>query len=74
MVVDGASSHRAKALEIPENMSLIRLPPYSPEFNPTEILWYELREKRYANRVFETLYAVRSEVETGLQEFAALPV
>ena len=71
MVVDGASSHRAKALEVPDNMSLIRLPPYSPELNPTEILWHELREKRCANRVFESLDAVCSEVLVGLQEFAS---
>jgi len=73
MVVDGASSHRAKALEIPDNISLIRLPPYSPELNPTEILWHELREKCCANRVFETLDAVCKEVESGLQRLASAP-
>ena len=73
MVVDGASSHRAKALEIPDNVSLIRLPPYSPELNPTEILWHELREKCCANRVFETLDAVCQEVESGLRRLASAP-
>lgn len=73
MVVDGASSHRSKDLEVPNNMSLIRLPPYSPELNPTEILWHELREKRCANRVFESLDAVCNEVEAGLQDFAGSP-
>jgi transposase len=73
MVVDGASSHRAKALEIPDNISLIRLPPYSPELNPTEILWHELREKCCANRVFETLDAVCQEVESGLRKLASVP-
>jgi hypothetical protein len=73
MVVDGASSHRAKALEIPDNISLIQLPPYSPELNPTEILWHELREKHCANRVFSSLEAVCQEVETGLQLFSAEP-
>jgi hypothetical protein len=36
MVVDGASSHKSKELEIPKNVLLIRLPPYSPELNPAE--------------------------------------
>jgi hypothetical protein len=36
MVVDGASSHRSKDLEIPKNVSFIRLPPYSPDLNPAE--------------------------------------
>jgi len=35
-MVDGASSHRSKELNVPENVSLIRLPPYSPELNPAE--------------------------------------
>lgn len=70
MVLDGASSHRALALEIPKNISLIRLPPYSPELNPVEILWHELREKHCSNRVFETLAAVQAEVEVGMRALA----
>ena len=32
-IVDGASSHKSKDLEIPENLRLIRLPAYAPELN-----------------------------------------
>ena len=71
MVLDGTSSHRALALEIPENISLIRLPPYSPELNPVEILWHELREKHCSNRVFETLAAVQAAVEAEMSLLAA---
>ncbi|MDR3154535.1 MAG: transposase [Deltaproteobacteria bacterium] len=39
MVVDGASSHKAKNLSIPKNIELIILPPYSPELNPQEQVW-----------------------------------
>jgi len=52
MVVYGASSHRNKELEIPKNVSLIRLPPYSPELNPAEQIWNHLRRVYFANRVF----------------------
>jgi transposase len=45
MVVDGASSHRSKELNVPENISLIRLPPYSPELNPAEQIWNVLRRE-----------------------------
>ncbi|MDD2316871.1 MAG: transposase [Desulfobacterales bacterium] len=38
MVLDDASSHKAKALEAPDNVSLILLPAYSPELNPVEII------------------------------------
>ena len=39
MVVDGASSHKSKDLDMPENVSLVPLPPYSPELNPAEQIW-----------------------------------
>ena len=39
MVVDGASSHRAKDLVVPENIRLLALPPYAPELNPAEYIW-----------------------------------
>ena len=71
MVLDGASSHRALALEVPTNVSLLRLPPYSPELNPVEILWHELREKHCTNRAFESLAAVEAEVTRGMESMAA---
>jgi hypothetical protein len=45
MVVDGAGSHKAKDLIVPENVRLIRLPGHSPELNPQEHIWDEVREK-----------------------------
>ena len=41
--LDGASSHKSKKLKGPERMSLILLPPHSPELNPAERLWSILR-------------------------------
>ena len=71
MVVDGASSHVAKALVVPENIRLLRLPPYAPELNPQEHVWDEVREKEFPNRVFERLDAVIAQLETGLPKLAA---
>ncbi len=71
MVVDGASSHRSKELEIPKNVSLIRLPPYSPELNPAEQIWNILRRDYFANRVFDALDAATTQAEFGLAEMAA---
>ena len=70
MVVDGASSHRSKELEIPKNMSFIRLPPYSPELNPAEQIWNVFRRDYFANRVFDTLDAATTQAEFGLTEMA----
>ena len=71
MVVDGASSHRSKELRIPENIRLHRLPGYSPELNPQEHVWDELREKEFPNRVFNSMEAVINQLEAGLPRLAA---
>jgi transposase len=70
MVVDGASSHRSKELNIPENVSLIKLPPYSPELNPAEQIWNVLRRNYFANCVFDSLAAATGQAELGLTEMA----
>ena len=71
MVVDGASSHVAKALVVPENLRLHRLPAYSPQLNPQEHLWDELREKEFPNRVFSDMAGVVQTLATGLPRLAA---
>lgn len=71
MIVDGASSHRSQELCVPENMHLHRLPGYSPELNPQEHVWDELREKEFPNRVFESMEAVIAQLEAGLPRLAA---
>ena len=64
MVVDGAGSHTATELCLPENLRILTLPPYSPELNPTEQLWDLIRERRFANKAYDTL----DEVEDHLAE------
>jgi hypothetical protein len=73
MVVDGASSHVAKALAVPENIRLHRLPGYSPELNPQEHVWDEIREKEFPNRVFSDMAGVVRTLETGLPRLASDP-
>jgi hypothetical protein len=58
MVMDQASWHKANALRIPENMSLVWQPPYSPQCNPVEHIWEEIREKWFPNLVFKNLDGV----------------
>ena len=66
MVMDQAGWHVAGALEVPANMRIVLLPPYSPELNPAEHLWEALREDWFANTVFPDLDAVEDMLETGL--------
>ena len=56
---------------IPKNVSLIGLPPYSPELNPAEQMWNMLRRDYFANRVFDSLNAATEQAELGLAEMAA---
>ena len=67
MVLDGAGWHRNQELEFPENMRTIFLPPYSPELNPQEHVWDELREKFFHNRAFESMDALEIQLENGLR-------
>ena len=67
MVADGAGAHRLKAGES-GLLELSKLPPYSPELNPVERFFQELR-RRLKFRVFETLDEAEDYVTQALQEF-----
>jgi|SRR5215471_15818797 len=62
MQVDQASWHQAKDLIIPENIRLIKQPPYSPEVNPVEHIWDDIREKYFQNRIFDSLDSLTEKV------------
>ena len=53
LILDGAGYHLAAALTIPENVTLVRLPPYAPELNPIENVWEYLRGNKLAITVFD---------------------
>ena len=67
MFMDQAGWHKSKGLIVPRNIELAYLPPYSPELNPQEQIWDELREKFFGNRLFKTLEAVMDTAVMGLQ-------
>jgi transposase len=54
MHVDGAGWHKANDVVIPENIRLIPQPAYSPELNPVEHIWDEVREKYFHHRIFSS--------------------
>lgn len=73
MVMDQAGWHIAGQLEVPPNMRLVFLPPYSPELNPAEHLWEALREDWFANTVFHDLDEVEDALHNGLAVLEADP-
>ncbi len=70
MQVDGAGWHHSDELVVPSNIRLIEQPAYSPEVNPVEHVWDELREKYFHNRVFPSLEALIDVLCQGLNELA----
>ena len=55
LVCDGASWHKSKGLQVPGNITLLHIPPYTPEMNPIEQIWKQLRAMGFRNEVFKTL-------------------
>jgi len=53
MVLDGAGWHGAAALKVPDDISLVPLPLYSPERNPVERVWLFLRERFLSLRMLD---------------------
>ena len=58
LVLDRAGWHKAKRLVVPSNVTLVWLPPYSPQLNPVERLWLFLRERHLSHRLLDTYDAI----------------
>jgi transposase len=59
VIIDGAEWHKPGGrLKLPDNISTLTLPPYSPELNPQENTWQCLRQNYLSNRVSETYAAI----------------
>jgi transposase len=73
LFLDGAGWHKSRQLPLAERLQLAFLPPYSPECNPTEHIWDEVREKGFANQLFVTLDAAQARLITQLESLACDP-
>ena len=58
VVLDQAGWHPTGHLRLPENLSLLPLPPKSPELNPVENVWQFLRQNKFSNRIFGSYEAI----------------
>jgi hypothetical protein len=65
LVLDRAGWHVAKALKVPENITLLHLPPYSPELNPAERIWGYLRSHHLSNRIYQNYDELFDETTTA---------
>lgn len=58
LACDGAAWHKSGGLVIPNNINIIFIPPYTPEMNPIEQIWKEIRKLGFKNEVFQSLNKV----------------
>lgn len=73
LVMDNAPAHHAKRAVIPENLSLVFLPAYSPELNPVERWFMEFR-RYFANRLFASLTDLHDALTQVLNRYRAAPL
>ena len=69
LVLDGAGWHSSKALRVPASITLVLLPPYSPELNPVERVWLYLKERFLSHRLHADYDAI---VEAACQAWNRL--
>jgi transposase len=55
LCLDNAGWHKSSGLVLPNNIRLFYLPPRTPEMNPIEQLWPEVRKDGFKNKLFKTL-------------------
>jgi transposase len=67
VILDNGAFHKAKRLRIPDNMALLFLPPYSPELNPAEKIWQEMK-RRLCMKVFKSIQELQNQLDTIIEE------
>ena len=70
MQLDQAEWHHSRNLQVPDNIRLIAQPAHSPEVNPVEHLWEELRETYFPNRAYPSLDLLEERLCQGLNAIA----
>lgn len=73
VVYDGAPCHSPGVLDIPANMMVVKLPAQSPNLNPTENNWDDMREKFFQNLVFDSMQAVEDRLVIACNFYEAHP-
>ncbi len=71
LIMDQAGWHKSKELNIPPNIEIEFLPPYSPELNPVERLWKWIKKEAVHNKVFATLEQLMESVINEYQKLSS---
>ncbi len=68
LIMDQASWHKSNDLIKVNNIKFKFLPPYSPELNPVEKLWWWLRKEKTHNKIFKNLDAMMEALASEFQK------
>lgn len=71
MIADQAGWHVSNTLKVPPNISLVKLPPYSPELNPVERVWLYLKERYLSHRLLDDYDAIVDAAEAAWKRLTA---
>ena len=69
LLIDNAAYHLAKRIDEPDNMVLLPIPPYSPELNPIERFWQDLKDK-ISDKSFKNLYQLQDRVDALIRRYS----
>ena len=73
VVLDQAGWHDSRCLDVPDTITLLPLPSYSPELNPVENIWQYLRQNFLSNRVYDDEEAIIDACCTAWNALVNLP-
>jgi hypothetical protein len=73
VVYDGAPCHSPGVLDLPANIMVVKLPPQSPNLNPSENNWDDMREKFFHNLVFGSMQAVENRLVSACNFYESNP-
>ncbi len=67
LLLDNGAFHKSKELKVPENIALLFIPPYSPELNPAEKIWWKMK-RAFTGKLHKTLENVSNFIKTEVDK------
>lgn len=67
IIIDNASFHSTKDVELPNNIILLPIPPYCPELNPAEKIWQWMKDK-IAMKIYDTLQDLENKIKNLINQ------
>ena len=73
LLLDNGAFHKAKRLVVPDNIGLLFIPPYAPELNPAEKIWWKMK-RNFSGKLYKTLDMVSEFIKCRVLELKTTQV